>query len=58
MVTSSRERVQNMLRVVDEITEGRGTNFFLFIDQPTLAAGDPLDVSWMSGKRQPVRLTD
>ena len=33
MVTNSAERVKNMLSVVDEITEGRGTNFFLFVDR-------------------------
>jgi len=57
-VTESAERVKNMLRAVDQVTGGRGSNFFLFIDQATLAAGDPLDVPWMSGKRQAVRLTD
>jgi hypothetical protein len=57
-VTESPERVKNMLRAVEQVTAGRGSNFFLFIDRPTLVAGDPLDVSWMSGKRQPVRLAD
>jgi hypothetical protein len=44
MVTSSPARVENMRRIVDELTEGRGSNFFLFVDRATLAAGDPLDV--------------
>jgi hypothetical protein len=57
-VTESPERVKNMLRTVDQVTGGRGSNFFLFIDRPTLAAGDPLDVPWTSGKRQYVKLTD
>jgi hypothetical protein len=50
MVTSSPARVENMRRIVDELTEGRGSNFFLFVDRATLAAGDPLDVEWTTGK--------
>ena len=50
MVTSSAERVRNMLSVVDEITEGKGSNFFLFIDRETLGASNPLDVEWTTGK--------
>jgi len=58
MVTSSAERVRNMLAVIDEITEGRGSNFFLFVDRETLAASDPLSVEWTTGKGVRVRLTD
>jgi hypothetical protein len=58
IVTSSRERVQNMLAVVNEITEGRGSNFFLFVDRGTLAASNPLDVEWVSGKGEVVKVTD
>jgi hypothetical protein len=58
MVTSSAERVKNMLAVVDEITEGKGSNFFLFVDRKTLAASDPLSVEWTTGKGERVRLTD
>ena len=58
MVTNSAERVKNMLAVVDEITEGRGSNFFLFVDRQTLAASDPLSVEWTTGKGKRVRLVD
>ena len=57
-VTSSRERVHNMVGAVRSITEGRGSNFFLFVDRETLAASDPLGVQWLSGKGESVRLTD
>jgi hypothetical protein len=57
-VTESPERVKNMLRALDQVTDGRGSNLFLFIDRPTLAAADPLEVEWVSGKRQAVKLTD
>jgi len=58
MVTSSRERVEHMLDVVRNITDGKGTGFFLFIDQQTLAAGDPLSVEWTTGKGVATSLTD
>jgi len=58
MVTESPERVSNMLSAIDKITGGKGSNFFLLIDKPSLAAGDPLQVEWTSGKRVTVRLVD
>ena len=58
MVTESAERVSNMLSAIDKITGGKGSNFFLLIDKPTLAASDPLQVEWTSGKRIAVKLTD
>lgn len=57
-VTESAERVRNMLSAVDQVTGGKGSNFFLFIDRPTLAAADPLEVEWVSGKRTAVKLTN
>ena len=57
-VTTSRERVRNMVSAVHSITEGRGSKFFLFVDRETLAASDPLSVEWVSGKGERVRLTD
>jgi len=57
-VTTSRERVRNMVSAVHSITEGRGSNFFLFVDRATLAASDPLSVEWTSGKGESVRLGD
>ena len=58
IVTESVGRVRNMLSAIDHITGGRGSNFFLLIDQATLGAGDPLEAEWTSGKRHVVRLTD
>jgi DNA-binding MarR family transcriptional regulator len=57
-VTTTKERVERMLAALDAITEGRGSNMFLFADQATLTAGNPLDLEWVSGKRERVRLTD
>jgi hypothetical protein len=58
VVTESAERVSNMLSAIDQITGGKGSNFFLLVDKVTLAAGDPLQVEWTSGKRTAVKLTD
>jgi hypothetical protein len=40
------------------ITAGKGSNFFLFVDQARLAVSDPLNVEWISGKGSLTRLTD
>jgi hypothetical protein len=58
MVTNSRERVAHMLDVAQEITNGRGTGFFLFLDRDTFAASDPLNVEWTTGKGTQVTLQD
>ena len=47
-----------MLKTLSAITDGRGSNMFLFVDQATLAYGNPLTVKWMTGKGQNVRLAD
>ena len=57
-VTTTKERVERMLSALDVITEGRGSNMFLFTDQGTLTTSNPLDLEWLSGKRETVRLTD
>jgi hypothetical protein len=40
------------------MTNGRGSNMFLFADETKLAGANPLDVEWVSGKGELVRLTD
>ncbi len=57
-ITSSQERMHNMVGAVRGITDGRGSNFFLFVDRATLAATNPLEVELMTGKGERVRLTD
>ena len=57
-VTTTAERVDKMLVALRTITEGTGSNMFLFVDEAKLAAADPLEVEWMSGKAELVRLTD
>jgi hypothetical protein len=57
-VTTTKGRVERMLAALDVIIEGRGPNMFLFTDQATLMAGNPLDLEWVSGKRETVRLAN
>jgi hypothetical protein len=47
-----------MVQAVYDLTDGRGSGLFLFVDLETLRASNPLDVEWVSGKGERVRLTD
>jgi hypothetical protein len=55
-VTTTPERVEQMIEAQKELTNGRGSNMFLFVDETTLAASNPLDVWWMTGKGERGRL--
>jgi hypothetical protein len=57
-VTESRARLNHMIDAVKEITDDKGSNFFLFAEKSRLANASPLDVQWTSGKGELVRLTD
>jgi hypothetical protein len=57
-VTTTPERVEKMLEALRTITDGRGSSMFLFTDELTLAASNPLDLEWVSGKGELVRITD
>jgi len=57
-ITTSRDRIASMIEVVKEITNGKGSNVFLFTDVETLAAHDPLTLPWISGKNTIVRLIE
>ena len=57
-VTTTPERVEQMLEALNRVTEGRGSSMFLFMDEAALAASNPLDIEWMSGKGELVRLID
>ena len=52
------ERVEQMLEALKRITAGKGSSMFLFTDEAALAASNPLDIEWMSGKGEFVRLID
>jgi DNA-binding MarR family transcriptional regulator len=57
-VTTGKERIERMVKALETITDGRGSNMFLFTDRATLAESNPLDLEWTSGKREAVQLTN
>ena len=57
-VTTSVQRIDTMLDALREVTNGKGTEFFLFVDEETLRGTDPLKAPWITGKGNTVRLTD
>jgi Replication-relaxation len=57
-VTTTPQRVEQMIEAQLEITNGRGSNLFLFTDEESLAESNPLDAVWMTGKREKIRLVD
>jgi len=57
-VTTTKERVAQMIEAQEEIVGGRGSNLFLFIDDESLRRENPLQARWMTGKGKPVQLTD
>jgi Replication-relaxation len=57
-VTTTPERVDQMIEAQKEINSGRGSNVFLFIDEVSLAESNPLDAVWLTGKGERIRLTD
>lgn len=57
-VTTTPERVDQMIDALREITGGRGSNMFLFIDDASLSATNPLDARWLTGKGDWIRIAD
>lgn len=58
MLTSSAARMNNMLSVVRELTDGRGSGFFVFGYNEILETTGPLEAAWTDGKANAVKLTD
>jgi hypothetical protein len=54
--TTTAQRVEQMIEAQKEITNGRGSNMFLFIDDRSLAQSNPLDAMWLTGKGERTRL--
>ena len=47
-----------MIDAQKEMTDGRGSNLFLFMDDRTLIESNPLTATWSTGKGKLTRLTD
>jgi hypothetical protein len=57
-VTTSPVRVQTMVAAVQALSGGAGSNVFLFAAAESLEGRSPLDVEWISGKGERVRLAE
>ena len=57
-VTDSRVRLDHMIDAVNEITDGKGSNFFLFAEKSRISGVSPIDAHWTSGKGELIRLAD
>lgn len=57
-VTESSARVDHMINAVHDITNGKGSNFFLFAEKSRFFGRSPTDVWWTSGKGELVKITD
>jgi hypothetical protein len=57
-VTTTPDRVEQMIEAQKEMTDGRGSNMFLFIDDASLLASNPLDAVWRTGKGKLVKIAD
>jgi hypothetical protein len=57
-VTTSPARVEQMIEAQREMTDGRGSNLFLFMDDRTLGDSNPLNATWTTGKGKLTRLTE
>ncbi len=56
-ITTTRERIANMVAALKAVTNGTGSNQFLFVDRASLLASpDALSLDWTSGKNEIVRL--
>jgi hypothetical protein len=58
LLTSSEARMKHMLSALHELTGDRGTAFFLFGHREMLQSAGPLDIEWINGRGDKVRLTD
>lgn len=57
-VTTSPQRVSTMLDALREVTEGKGSDLFLFATEDELRAKGPLEADWIAGKGSVVGLMD
>jgi hypothetical protein len=47
-----------MLDALRDVTSGKGSEFFLFIEEERLRSSNPLEAEWITGKGNAARLTD
>jgi hypothetical protein len=57
-LTTTRDRVEQMIAAQRDMTQGRGSNLFLFIDDDSFLKGSPIDAPWITGKGKVIRISD
>lgn len=57
-VTTSEQRIETMLDALREVTQGKGSDLFLFAHEGSLRDRGPLECDWISGRGNLTRLTD
>ncbi|MBS4082894.1 MAG: replication-relaxation family protein [Rhizobiales bacterium] len=55
-VTTSQQRIETMLDALREVTEGKGSDLFLFGHEAELSSADVVTAGWISGRGAIVRL--
>jgi hypothetical protein len=57
-VTTSEKRIDTMLDALRDVTNGKGSELFLFATEEHLRSSNPLNAEWTTGKGNTARLTD
>ena len=57
-IITSQRRIETMLDALHEVTGGKGSELFLFIEDYALRATNPLDAMWITGKGRERRIID
>jgi DNA-binding transcriptional ArsR family regulator len=57
-VTTDARRIDRMLTAPDRLTNGRGSNLFLFADFEALGGSSPLEAMWLTGKGERTRIVN
>jgi hypothetical protein len=57
-ITTSARRIETMLDALHEVTGGKGSELFLFIEDDALRETNPFDAMWITGKGRECRIID
>ena len=56
-ITTSAKRIETMLDALRDVTDGKGSEMFLFIDEEALRERNPIQTPWVTGKGRTCHLT-
>ncbi len=57
-ITTSAKRIETMLDALRDVTGGKGSEMFLFIDEAMIRGRQPLETMWITGRGRICRLTE